>query len=270
MNIPALASTTEKRDAAYEIKFAVPLPVAEAALAWARQHLAPDPQALSADGDTYRVNSLYFDTPRLDVYCRNGSYGKAKYRVRRYGTEPCLYLERKLKSRGLVSKRRTRIRDEQLPQLALPEPEPAWVGHWFRRRLSARGLYPTCQISYQRIARVGMTPQGPIRFTVDRDICGMQTRQYAVEEPANWRPLLADRCILELKFRGAMPALFGGLLQELSLRPQPVSKYRLNVQAFGLAMNGHGNNGEHTSLAVPNRAPQVVFANQPLAAVAEF
>src|SRR5205814_5550277 len=104
MNIPDLASATEKRDAAYEIKFVVTEQVAELALTWARIHLAPDPHADEA-GDGYRVNSLYFDTPKLDVYQRNGSYGKSKYRVRRYGSEPNIFLERKLKSRGLVSKR---------------------------------------------------------------------------------------------------------------------------------------------------------------------
>jgi hypothetical protein len=31
-----------------------------------------------------------------------------------------------------------------------------------------------------------------------------------------------------------MPVLFKQLLEEVSLKPQPVSKYRLSIQAFGL------------------------------------
>src|SRR3954471_17584026 len=124
MNNPDLASVTEKRDGAYEIKFLVPTATADAALAWARQHLAPDPHAQSGtDGDGYRVNSLYFDTQGLDVYRRNGSYGKSKYRVRRYGDESAIFLERKLKSGGLVSKKRTRIPDQELARLALLDPQ---------------------------------------------------------------------------------------------------------------------------------------------------
>ncbi|MFO1500351.1 MAG: polyphosphate polymerase domain-containing protein [Verrucomicrobiota bacterium] len=235
MKIPDLVTATEKRDAAYEIKFVVPTSVAEAALVWARSHMAPDPHASNTDGDGYRVNSLYFDTPRLDVYQRNGSYGKSKYRVRRYGTESTIFLERKLKSRGLVSKRRTRIAEDELSRLARVELEPGWIGYWFRRRLVARQLEPRCQICYDRVARVGMMPEGPIRLTVDRNVRAFVTGEYQVAEMASWMPLLPDRCILELKFRQEMPPLFKSLLQALSLAPQPVSKYRLSVQAFGLA-----------------------------------
>jgi VTC domain len=234
MNISDLASATEKRDGAYEIKFVVPTSVAEAALAWARTHLAPDPHADGNTGDGYRVNSLYFETPKLDVYQRNGSYAKCKYRIRRYGDESCLFLERKLKSHGLVSKRRTRVADEELPRLAGTLPDPDWIGYWFGRRLLARQLLPMCQIRYERTARVGMTPDGPIRLTVDRDVRTFRTGEYGVVETGAWVPLLPDHCILELKFRLEMPNLFKSLLEELSLTPQPVSKYRLSIQAFGL------------------------------------
>lgn len=234
MNIPDLASVTEKRDAAYEIKFVLPSTLAAAALDWARIHLSPDPHAEVGQGDGYHVNSLYFDTPKLDVYHRKGSYGKAKYRIRRYGSEQSIFLERKLKSRGLVSKRRTRVPDWELPRLALPELEPEWVGYWFRRRLSARQLLPQCQIRYERVARLGMSPTGVIRFTIDRNVRGFRSDEYNVHDSGEWIPLLPDRCILELKFRQEMPHLFKSFIEQLALTPQPVSKYRLSIQAFGL------------------------------------
>lgn len=257
MNIQDLASATEKRDAAYEIKFLISASVAEEVLAWARQQLAPDPNGDCANGDGYRVNSLYFDTPNLDVYQRNGSYSKTKYRVRRYGGEPSIFLERKLKSRGLVSKRRTRVPDPELHRLGT-EPDPEWVGYWFYRRLSVRQLVPRCQIRYDRVARLGMTAEGPIRLTVDRDVSAFPTTEYRVQEIGDWIPLLPGRCILELKFRLVMPPLFKAMLEEMALTPQPVSKYRLSIQAFGLdpsvrrdhaiAGNGHASAEE----LVPN------------------
>ena len=234
MNMPDVVKITEKRDAAYEIKFLVPQSVAEAALTWARSHLAPDPHANSNDGDGYSVNSLYFDTKNLDVFRRNGSFGKSKYRVRRYGLESTIFLERKLKSRGLVSKRRTRIADRELVRLAVPDPEPGWIGHWFRRRLAVRQLHPRCQIRYERVARVGMMPEGPIRFTVDRNLRALLRGEYEVAETGSWLPLLPEQCVMELKFRLSMPAIYRSLMEELSLTPQPVSKYRLSIQAFGL------------------------------------
>src|SRR5262249_50600430 len=163
-----------------------------------------DPHSEAGTGDGYRVNSLYFDTANLDVYQRKGSYGKAKYRVRRYGGEQTLFLERKLKSRGLVSKRPPRVPGVGLAQLAR-DPEPEWSGYWFCRRLLARQLLPKCQIAYQRVARVGLTPAGPIRLTVDRAIRAFQTSEYDVVEGGNWVELLPDKCIVELKFRLGMP-----------------------------------------------------------------
>ena len=271
MNIPELLGAIEKRHAAYELKFLVPTPVAENALNWARRHLAPDPQAGDGNGDGYRVNSLYFDTNGLDVYQRRGSYGKAKYRVRRYGAEDGIFLERKLKAKGLVSKRRTRVPDREILLLSAMDPTADWVGYWFRRRLHARRLLPQCQIRYQRVARVGETPGGAVRLTLDRDICSFSTDQYQVSENGGWLAILPDKCILELKFRLGLPALFKSLIDELNLRPEPVSKYRLSIQASGRApktveaepikANGHvvaspllSNN--HMSIGQPSAQPR--------------
>jgi len=133
-----------------------------------------------------------------------------------------------------VSKRRTRVPDQELAHLAR-DPEPDWVGYWFCRRLLVRQLLPKCQIAYQRVARLGMTPAGPIRLTVDRTVQAFPTDEYGVREAGNWVELLPDKCILELKFRLGMPPLFKSLIDQLALAPQPVSKYRLSMQAFGLA-----------------------------------
>jgi hypothetical protein len=260
MNIPSLVGATEKRGAAYEVKFVVSASAAEAALSWARSHLSPDPHVAASDVDGYRVNSLYFDTPALDVYQRNGSYGKAKYRVRRYGEEETVFLERKLKSRGLVSKRRTRIPDVDILLLAASESLPDWIGYWFRRRLVARKLLPQCQIRYQRTARVGASSDGPVRLTLDREILSFPTKDYHVREDGEWMPLLGDRCILELKFQTEMPPLFKGLMEQLSLTPQAVSKYRLSIQAHGLEPKPKTTDGTVAGNGHATQ-PMVVMAN---------
>src|ERR1044071_4237055 len=98
----------ENRPFASEIKFAVNPRLGESIREWARVRLAPDPNASGEGGDGYRITSLYFDTRQFDVFHRRGSYGRSKYRIRRYGSSAVGFLERKLKTRGLVSKRRTR------------------------------------------------------------------------------------------------------------------------------------------------------------------
>jgi hypothetical protein len=260
MNRAELAVAIEKRDAAYEIKFVVPAATAEAILGWARNHLAPDPYAGSDDVDGYGVNSLYFDTSNLDVYHRKGSYGKCKYRIRRYGMEPNIYLERKFKVRGLVSKRRTRVTDDELLRLTTPEEDDAWVGYWFRRRLSLRQLHPRCQIRYRRVARVGMTAEGPIRLTIDRDVCAFTSKTYGVFEQGAWLPILPGQCILELKYRLATPSLFKALTDDLSLTPQAVSKYRLSIQAFGLVNHSQPAQGNGHAPLVTGSGPEMAEA----------
>ena len=227
------ASASEKRDFAHEIKFLVTEAVAESALAWARKNLSPDPFAGGAIGDGYGVNSVYLDTAGFDVYHRKGSFGRCKYRVRRYGSEPAVFLERKLKTRGLVGKRRTRVADHEIALLEHNTAEPDWIGYWFHRRLLARRLEPKCQIAYDRIARVGTAPEGPVRMTLDRNVRSFPTSQWQLNDSGPWQPLLTHQCILEMKFRTSLPDLFKGIITQLGLQPLAMSKYRLSVQTFG-------------------------------------
>src|SRR5262245_27328305 len=97
-----LAPSALGRQGSYELKFLLPDPLADEILTVVRSSLAPDPHADLALGDAYRVNSLYFDTAGLDVYHRFGAFGRRKFRLRRYGSESRVFLERKSKSSGRV------------------------------------------------------------------------------------------------------------------------------------------------------------------------
>src|SRR6185503_18077472 len=89
-----------------ELKFVLNRTAANALADWARSHLSPDPNAADPTG-SYRTTSLYFDTPRLDVYFRRGSCSRAEFRVRRYNDSETVFLERKLKIGDRLSKRRS-------------------------------------------------------------------------------------------------------------------------------------------------------------------
>src|SRR4051812_26013707 len=80
---------------AYELKFLLHEAQAQLVEAWARRRLMLDPHGEPALAGAYRTVSLYFDTPQLDVYQRTPSYKRRKFRVRRYGAAPLLFLERK-------------------------------------------------------------------------------------------------------------------------------------------------------------------------------
>lgn len=225
--------TRENREFASEIKFLVANPLADQICDWARARLLPDPNAGGGVGDTYRITSLYFDNERFDVFHRRGSYGRSKLRVRRYGEGEVAFLERKLKTRGLLAKRRCIVPLHEVLLLRGATPGKNWEGYWFHRRLLAREYKPICQISYQRTARVAMTPFGPIRLTIDHELRGTRFDELRfTDEPGQL--LLDSTCVLEMKFRRDLPALFKNIAQEFVLNPVAFSKYRQAVKVLGL------------------------------------
>ena len=100
----------ETRDGAREVKFLVPAATAARILAWARTRLIADPHAGGPTGDEYHTTTIYLDTDDRAVYQRRGSYGRSKYRIRRYGTAHLAWIERKLRTNTLLSKRRTELK----------------------------------------------------------------------------------------------------------------------------------------------------------------
>lgn len=222
--------TTETRDHrahAAELKFLVAPDVGADIRAWIRTELTPDPHGTGAFADEYSTTTLYADTPAWDVYLRHGSYGRSKYRVRRYGTSDVVFLERKLRTAALLSKRRTIIPIDALGQWG--------PGHWFHERLTARGLTPVCQVSYDRTARVTATPYGIARLTVDSGLRAQPACAWEYDETPRYQSVLTGAEILELKFMVAMPAVFKRLIETFGLAPDSVSKYRLSVAALNLA-----------------------------------
>ncbi len=227
-------NSRENREFASEVKFLVAPALGEQIRGWARTQLSPDPYAGGDAGDGYAITSLYFDTAEFDVFHRRGSYGRSKFRIRRYGRGEVIFLERKLRTRGLLTKRRSTVKLDELERLSEPEAVRDWAGYWFHRRLLARGLNPVCQISYRRTARVAMTAYGPIRLTLDDNLCALPLAgmRFSNETGA---PLMNDQIILELKFRYGMPAMFKYLVEEFALVPVAFSKYRFAATALRLA-----------------------------------
>ena len=235
LNLSPSLTVRENREFASELKFQVPEVLGEEILNWARGRLSPDPNAVS-DGDNggYQITSLYFDTEEFDVYHRRGSFGRSKYRIRRYGPSEVVFLERKLKTRGLVSKRRVAVEVDELTRLQEAEPDAAWSGFWYHQRLLARQLRPICQIAYRRQAWVGITQYGPIRLTLDRRIQTVPINVIEFRNGTDSLSLSDDQFIVEFKFRLGIPVLFKEVMEEFALVPQRLSKYRLAVVALGL------------------------------------
>lgn len=224
----------ETRPFASEIKFVITTGLGERVRDWARANLEPDPYGGGPFNDQYHTASLYFDTSAGDVFHRRGSFGRSKYRVRRYGAADFVFLERKLRKPGILVKRRTIVALDSIDRLPEPLADPDWPGEWFHRRLLLRQIRPVAELSYDRLARFARTAEGPARLTLDDDL-----RAVPVTAPrfsgVEGQLVVPGQMILELKYRQHPPAIFKRLVEEFALEPQRASKYRL-----GMASIGHG------------------------------
>jgi hypothetical protein len=222
-----MTEVKETRAHAFEIKFVVDAQMGERIRAWARTVLHADPHGTGPFRDEYRTTTLYFDTAEGHVFHRRGSYGRAKYRIRRYEDGDTVFLERKLRSPGILVKRRTQVALHELERWAVDDRSILPSGEWFRRRTAIRALRPVCQVSYHRTARVIATATGLARLTLDQSlrVAGVSAARFSSDSGKVVFPDL----ILELKFTSHVPALFKRLVEDCSLSPQPASKYRLGM-----------------------------------------
>jgi hypothetical protein len=226
---PSTIFPSARREFASELKFLVDAILASQIRAWSRERLAADPNASGDCGDSYRVTSIYYDTPDLAIFHRRGWFRHSKFRIRRYGAG-VIFLERKLKIAGRVAKHRSALASDELVEI---ESLPAHA-RWFAQKTAARRLRPVCQIDYHRTARVSMLPSGPIRLTLDEAVCAIRSDEPSFHHGAEGARL-TDRVVLELKFRRELPVLFRELVGCFTLNPLPFSKYRTAVQMLGLA-----------------------------------
>jgi len=233
-----MAHNREVRPQAREVKFVVETHMAGMIRQWARTHLDPDPHGGGQHGDEYRTTSVYFDTDTFDVFHRRGSFGRSKYRIRRYGDDEMVFLERKMRQPAVLAKRRTILSLAALTRLTESVVGADWPGYWFHRRVTARRLRPVCQVVYSRMAR-GITRDGEqVRLTLDADLRALPARSARFPREVDVLPMavLPGRLILELKYRGTPPAIFRQLVEEFALAPQAASKYRLGMIASGQAV----------------------------------
>jgi hypothetical protein len=226
---------------AFELKFLLTEPQACEVVERIAGRLATDPHADPRRGNSYETTSVYFDTPQFDVYRRMGSFKRRKHRLRRYGQAEWVFLERKTKWGDRVRKRRSMVPQVDLTLLTrpfVPEIEapkatvassldnPQWPGDWFHRHLQRRQLRPVCRITYERVALLGHSSEGPLRLTFDRQVRGAMSHDWRLDPVIDGRGILAGEVICEFKYHSALPSLFKEIIQGMCLSPHPVSKYR--------------------------------------------
>lgn len=223
----------ETRARAREIKFFINQSQMPEVRQWMRANLEPDEFGGGSHHDEYATSSLYFETKAFDVFHRRGSYGKSKYRIRRYSDSRVMFLERKFRTERVLIKRRTAVPITDFERLEGQVADASWDGYWFHRRIVARNLRPLVQVCYVRTARLGTSSTGKVRMTIDSDLRVLPLPDRAFL-PGTGLPLLDGQHIIELKFCVALPALFKQLVEQFALKMQPISKYRAGLALLGL------------------------------------
>ncbi len=238
-------------DTRIELKYLIGADLSAQVRAWAREHLGVDTNCAPDGNDSYYINTLYFDSPELDVFHRTGRVGSTKHRIRRYGREQILWLETKSKKQLVVRKNRTAVPESELlarfvdgvVQEYSADAQGPWCGDWFLDRVVRRNLRPTIQVSYQRFARISIHNGESLRLTIDNRLTaspaeGCKVLAFPGDRADTQTPQVAfgDHEILELKFHNHIPYLFRELLRTFAIPLTGFSKFRTAIEATGAAV----------------------------------
>ena len=185
-----------------------------------------------SDG-TYRVTSLYFDTP-YDSALRekiDGVNRREKFRLRYYGEDTSfIRLEKKYKINGLCGKRSARISREEAEKLLagsyeflLDAGDPLFIELY--SKIKGKGLRPRTIVRYDREA-FSYLP-GNVRITLDREIrTGLGSVDFLNPEIFQLR-VMEQSTVLEVKYDAYLPELVRMAVQVPGRQAAACSKYAL-------------------------------------------
>ena len=223
--------TTDPVQMRHELKHQIS-PPENLVLSGRLRRLFPHDRHAGADG-SYRITSLYFDTP-YDAALReklDGVDRREKFRLRYYGDDPAwLKLEKKYKINGLCGKRSARLPRAEAEALLsgehgflLESGDPLLLE--FYSKLRGNGLAPRTVVCYDREA-FAYAP-GNVRVTLDRNIrTGLSTLEFFQPERFALRPLDGST-VLEVKYDAFLPELVRLAVQTPNRRAGACSKYAL-------------------------------------------
>jgi len=213
----------------------------------------------SAEAPETLIESVYFDSPNLELYRDHFASNETRYklRTRRYGagnfaSSDAITVELKEKDHGLTRKTRLAIGDEQYRALVfgnaflqaneistlnpkLPRDVLRARVEQINARVSAFSLRPVCRIVYRRRAfeygSLRVTCDEQLRFQalapIDASIRGrIKASPFFHEAVAmGFRFLHKPSVVLEVKHRDEVPGWLSSFLREHQLESVKFSKY---------------------------------------------
>ncbi len=186
---------------------------------------------------SYRVTSLYFDTP-YDKALRekmDGISRREKFRLRYYGTDVShIRLEKKFKIGGMCGKRSGRISRDQAQallegELALPPADEPLLLELYSK-IQGQQLRPKTVVRYDREAF--LFEPGNVRITLDRRIRTGQSpqdffREDFFREDSCLIQVMDPFTVLEVKYDEMLPEIVEMAVQVPGRQASACSKYAL-------------------------------------------
>lgn len=203
----------------------------------------------SRGNEFYNIANIYYDTPD-DALIRASiekPVYKEKLRLRSYGVpgpDDKVFLEIKKKYKGLVNKRRTKLRLDEAYALTIDGVIPKESGYINRQVLSeieyflkVYNLEPKVYLTYDRKAFFA-ADDSDFRVTFDTNI--RSRREDVRLEAGNHGELLIgnDLWLMEIKSSKAVPLWFTKILTEAGVYPTTFSKYGTEYKKHLLNING--------------------------------
>ncbi len=231
----------------FEYKYKIPIKLLDPIRKQIQPFLRIDPFVNSRRESEYIVRSIYLDTVRFSTYSEKieGLPYRNKYRIRSYneGTEDStVFLEIKRKSINNISKTRTRLPFNNLPDLLngngkklnmvnlignYDKDVKSFLYYFYRYKLQ-----PVILIVYNREPWTGWY-DNLLRLTLDKNIRSVFMPKFndLFLDENNLIPAMKDYFVLELKFYDTVPTWFKYTVKRFNLVRRALSKYTICIDS---------------------------------------
>ena len=210
----------------YEMKYLLTQAQREAVLRALEPHMALDPYGRTV------IRNLYLDTESYRLIRRSieKPVYKEKMRIRCYGPahpDSPVFVELKKKYKGIVYKRRVRMREREAEEYLAGGGSPLAADQisreidWF---LKTNPVRPKVLIACDRRAYVGREEPG-LRLTFDSSIRWRDTQLSLTAGDFGQELLEEGQVLMEIKMPESAPLWLAELLSSLEIFPRSFSKY---------------------------------------------
>ncbi|NBC64776.1 MAG: VTC domain-containing protein [Bacteroidetes bacterium] len=240
----------------FELKYRINESKAQEIRFFVENYLECDPHGASNPDRSYKVHSLYLDSPGLNTYHRtvNGDRNRYKLRLRYYDSDDTpIFFEIKQRRNRVIHKKRAQVHPDSVQDLLdghapmknhlikNTSTELDALEHFclLRGKLQAS---PKMHITYMREA-YEERDTNDVRVTIDRDVTSSRVHHNHFEpKQSGGFKVFGNTVILELKFTNRFPDWLNELTQRFHLRHESASKYVDSIEFIRFSKIENGMN----------------------------